>query len=204
MSASDIPPPDWFAVKHCAYPEPDDLKGWLNELLRINGLLWNGRDEWRDIIPDIDNYSPGYIPPPPVEVIDRDEAARELSALEQPALILRVHLKAPDAVIVREFRAELAKARKTTPALVKNRGRDGLRGNFSRSKLATWKRYRIIELAELLAWRENKPPSPKRPSDAQLGRWLKFDAAEVRVAVRTFENARRMIPALSAQVHATR
>jgi hypothetical protein len=204
MSASDIPPPDWLAVKHYAYPEPDDPKGWLNELLRINGLFWNDRDEWRDIIPDIDNYSPGYIPAPPVEVIDRDEAARELSALEQPALLLRVHLTAPDAVIVREFRAELAKVRKTVPALVKNRGRDSLRGNFSRSKLATWKRYRIIELAELLAWRESKPPSRKRPSDAQLGRWLKFDAAEVRVAVRTFENARSMIPALSAQVHAAR
>lgn len=205
MSAADPPLPDWFASKKFTYPNAVDARGWYKELLRINGFFWNGREEWRDTIPDIDSFVPAYIGPPPVEAIDRNEASRELYALEQPALLVRVHLGAPDAVILEKFRAELANARKTHPAPVTKRGRDSLAGRFSPSKLATWKHYRVIELAELLAWREGKlpwqngeAPSPL-PSDAQVGRWLGFDAAKVRVAKRTLESALGVIPALWAQ-----
>jgi hypothetical protein len=125
--------------------------GWLRELERINGLLWPGlahwRDEWRDVIgPDVDKAYPGYIGPPPVEVIDRDEAARELSALQKPALLVRIDLKAPDAIITKGFRAALAAARVAHPAPVKNRGRDRLAGRFGASRFASWRRWRIIEL----------------------------------------------------------
>jgi hypothetical protein len=206
LSARDLPLPYWFASKKFAYPAAADARGWYGELLRINGFFWKEREEWRDTIPEIDEFVPGFIGPPPVEAIDRDEAARELYNLEKPALLVRVWLRAPDAVILKEFRAALREARKTHPAPVKNRGRDGLAGRFSKSKLGTWQRYHIIELAELLAWRDgllswqnSEAPSP-RPSDAQLGRWLGFDAAEVRVAKRTLESARAMIPVLWAQV----
>jgi hypothetical protein len=189
--------------------------GWLRELERIGGLLWPGlaqwRDEWRNVIgPDIDESYPAYIGPPPIDVIDRDEAARELSALEKPALLVRIDLKAPDAVIINGFRGALAEARKAHPAPVRNRGRDRLAGRFGPSRFASWRRWRIVELAELLAWREGEWPnddsrSSKRPSDAQIGRWLGFNDRAGRgfeEAMRALSGALQGIPALWAQVNA--
>ena len=74
MSAIDPPPPDWFASKKFAYPAAADARGWYGELQRINGLFWKDREEWRDTIPEIDEYVPAFICPQPVEAIDRDEA----------------------------------------------------------------------------------------------------------------------------------
>jgi hypothetical protein len=207
LSAIDPPPPDWFASKKFAYPAAADARGWYGELQRINGLFWKDREEWRDTIPEIDEYVPAFICPQPVEAIDRDEAARDLHDLEKPALLVRVWLRAPDAVILKEFRAALVEARKTHPAPVRNRGRDSLAGRFSPSKLATWRRRRILELAELLAWRDKEWPnggsrSDKRPSDAQLGRWLRFNGRELEEAMRALKTALEAIPALSVQVNA--
>ena len=212
MSPGEIPPPEWFAGMKYDYPDAKDSRRWLHELQRIKGLSWAGREEWRDIIPDIDDWNPAYIGPPTVEAVDREEAARELYALERPALLVRVHLGAPDAVILEKFRAVLVEARKTYAAPVKNRGRDSLKGRFSPSKLKTWRDYHIIELAELLAWREREwpangptetdPPSRRRPSDAQLGRWLGFQTpGEVAAAMQALETALNAIPALWAQVN---
>ncbi len=207
MSATGRPCPEWFAQKKYGYPL--DLGGWIKELERVNGFSWSGREEWRAVILDIDDYFPSYIPPPPVEAIDRAEASRELLALEQPALLVRIHLAAPDAIIIKGFRAALAEARKDVPSPVKNRGRYRLNGQFSPSKFATWRRYRIIELAELLDWREKQWPENaaaegERPSDAQLGAWLKFanPAADVGIAKKTLSGALGAIRALSAQANA--
>lgn len=76
MNAIDPAPPDWLDGER-VYPK--DAIGWLRELERIAALLWPGlaqwRDEWRHVIgPDIDEAYPAYIGPPPIEVIERDEA----------------------------------------------------------------------------------------------------------------------------------
>lgn len=96
------------------------------------------------------------------------------------------------------------------PAPVRNRGRDRLAGRFGPSHFASWRRWRIVELAELLAWREREwsngdVQSEKRPSDAQLGRWLGFNDRAGRgfeEAARALSGALQAIPALWAQVNA--
>ena len=87
VSAADMPHPEWFAGKKYEYPNLRDLPGWLRELERICGLAWKGREEWRGVLPDINNWVPSYIGPSPVEAIEREEASRELSALEHPRFL---------------------------------------------------------------------------------------------------------------------
>jgi hypothetical protein len=55
VSVTDPPLPDWFASKKFAYPDAADARGWYSELLRINGLFWKDREEWRNTIPEIAN-----------------------------------------------------------------------------------------------------------------------------------------------------
>jgi hypothetical protein len=197
-------PPDF--LDRVSYPKANDLHGWLAALLRLNALLWDGagelRDEWRDLISEIDRFVPAYIGPPPVESINRKEAAREPRALEKPSLLVRVHLGAPDATIIEQFRRVLAEARKQAPAPVRNRGRDKQNGKFTPSFISSWQNHRIIGLGELLAWREKRSPD-ERPSDAQLGRWLGLNGGrDVFLAKQTLERALRLIPALAAQLNA--
>jgi len=57
---------------------------------------------------------PSFIGPPAVEIVEKADQAT-LPRIEQPALILKVYLPAPDGKIIEEFKRALQNARRSTP-----------------------------------------------------------------------------------------
>jgi hypothetical protein len=197
MKAS-VPKPDWFAEADYAFVARLDARGWLNALCRANAKLdpsWPAkREEWRDVFgPEIDNMYPAYIPPPAVRLI---EGPITLHPFELPALL--INLSAPDGVIKQGFEKALRAAREKHRSLVKKRGRPALNAAF-KAQFSTWCRYKILQLADLLAW---KACENIDVSDAELGRWLEFDKKETEQAKAVLFKALHSIPALAAQIAA--
>jgi hypothetical protein len=200
------PPPDFFSLEDYAFVrELKDARDWLDALCCATAKLdpnWRDKQqEWRDIVgPEIENLHPGYIPPPVVQLI---EEPLTLHPIELPALHLLISLNTPDGVIKEQFEAALRAARKKHPSPTKRRGPQRLNAQFGEQQFSTWRRYKILPLADLLAWCERQA---EKISDAQIGRWLGFnehratrDVAQAREALR---RALDSIPALAAQVAA--
>jgi hypothetical protein len=197
------PPPDFFSLEDYAFVRELNARGWLDALYRANAKLdpnWRDKQEkWRGIIgPEIENMHPGYIPPPVVQLI---EEPLTLHPIELPALL--INLNTPDGVIKEQFEAALRAARKKHPSPTKRRGPQRLNAQFGEQQFSTWQRYKILPLADLLAWCERQE---EKISDAQIGRWLGFnddratkDVAQAREAL---QRALDSIRALAAQVAA--
>jgi hypothetical protein len=148
------PPPDWFSLENYAFVyAQEDARSWLDALLRANAKLdptWSAKkEEWRDIIgPEIDQMHDGYIPPPVVQLL---EEPITLHPFELPALL--INLNAPDGVILEQVEAALRAAREQHPPHVRKPGPPALNARFGKQQFSTWRRYKILPLADLLAWR---------------------------------------------------
>jgi hypothetical protein len=118
---------------------------------------------------------------------------------ERPALLLKVSLSAPDDVIIQEFKKVLSAARKRCPAPVKQRGPQVLKGRYKDEQFSTWRSYRILELADLLAWREYEHIEA---TDVHLGLFLGFEKKRIETAKKELFKATSSstIKALAAQV----
>jgi hypothetical protein len=110
-----------------------------------------------------------------------------------------INLSAPDAVIRDEFEKALRAARETYPSPVLKRGPQTLDAFFGEPKFSTWRRYKILQLADLLAWNTDQE---SKVSGAQLGRWLNFSEKETALAKEELFKALDSIKALSAQIAA--
>jgi hypothetical protein len=197
------PPPDWFNLESDAFVAKLDARAWLAALLRASARLdptWSAKkEEWRGIVgPDIENMYPGTIPAQVVRLI---EVPVGLHAIELPALL--INLNAPDGVIREQFEDALRAAREQHPSHVRKRGPQALNARFDEQQFCTWRRYKILPLADLLAWRACQ--KDKIP-DVQIGLWLGFDedqaAKEIELAKKALQGALNSISALAAQVAA--
>jgi hypothetical protein len=193
--------PLWFKRKDYTFLENLNARGWCAELIRVADALDSNdwRKEWRDIIPQCDDYVRAVISPPAVEVIDHEEAARKLEKLEEPAMLLRIHLGAPDATIMLAIREALLKARQNHPGPIKRPGKRSTGSTFNANTFASWRRHKIIQLAELLAWKQRD--GLKSISKAQIGRWL-FSSdpkKSVEAAEKVMRRAIDSVPALDMQ-----
>jgi hypothetical protein len=167
-----VGPPDWFSKKDYHYLCRLDASGWLQELQRCNALQkkvdlseWEsiGKQDWTK------KFIPAYIGPPAVEVVAKaDQAA--LRALEKPALIVQVSLRAPDSVIIGEFKKALQAARCAVPPPVRTRGSRDAPAAIGNMHFNTWISHKIVEFCEIEAWRDGLEGT--KPSDADIGRWL--------------------------------
>lgn len=194
------PPPDWFKLE--SYVAELDARGWLAKLLRANARLdpnWHDKEEeWRGIIgPEIDNMYPVYPHlPPTVQLI---EESRTIHPIELPALLVSLH--APDGVIREQFEAALQAAREKHPSPTKKPGPPALNTRIDKRQFSTWRTYKILALADLLAWCDRQA---EKISDAQLGRWLGFNedrtTRDVTEARKALQRALDSIPALAAQI----
>ena len=104
MGGAWLEPPEWLKKKDYRYLRNLNAAGWLAELQRC-AQLQNPIDlrEW-DAIGEPDwtkNVAPAYIGPPAVQVVDRADQS-VLDALEKPALIVQINLRAPDGVIMEQ------------------------------------------------------------------------------------------------------
>jgi hypothetical protein len=196
---SAVPKPDLFTKSNYEFVATLDARGWRDALLRAKAQLdptWSAeKEEWKGVIgPDIENMYPGIIPVPVVRLIEEPE---RLHGIELPALL--VNLNAPDGVIRDEFEKALRAARENYPSLVLKRGPQALNASFGEQKFSTWKSHKILQLADLLAWKAREKINV---SEAELGSWLGFDKKKTELAKKLLYDALRSIPALAAQIAA--
>jgi Family of unknown function (DUF6387) len=215
---STVQAPSWFTSERYSFIPTLDAGGWLFHLKRAAYLIdpdWPKHyEEWKahfdlpdlpkQFDPDIQVW-PDYIPPPAVRALEAPQLA-DMHDIERPALLLKVSLSAPDDVIIHEFKKILSGARKRCPAPVKQRGPQVLKGRFkAEEQFTTWRNYKILEFAELLAWRAYDKVDA---TDVQLGCLLtdnaniEFDKKRTEVAKKALLAAidSNSIRALAAQV----
>jgi hypothetical protein len=203
--------PEWFATKDYSYLEKLDLRSWLRELERLSKLLYIMEHPLVDAsLPPSDAGSKWMMHKEGdeltltrlgirlVRLIERTENGVQLSPLELPAL--RVHLNAPDDIIMTRFKAELMEARKLYPAPVAKPGRKALNARFDKRQFGVWRNHKIVQVCELLAWRESLSEDERKVySNAVLGSWLDFDNKKMSLAQDCLDKALKGIPALGAQ-----
>jgi hypothetical protein len=213
--------PSWFTDERYSFIPGLDAREWLSQLNRANFFAnpsWPEKyDDWRgplgfkelgeEFDPDIQTLN-HYLGPPVVQALEAPHLA-DMHLIELPALLLKVSLSAPDAVIIQEFKKILSAVRERCPAPVKKRGPQALNGYFDEQHFSKWRKHKILELADLLgfkaflAWKAKKETGEniKIPSDAELGRWLGFgDKKKKELALAVLREALHSIPALAAQV----
>ena len=120
-----------------------------------------------------------------------------------PALV--VDLNAPDKVIRHEFERMLKKARKRFKPPASKPGRWAMNACFDDRVFKKWRNDRIVQLADLLAWRSTLSPSEKaRWSQQRLGQqlWKNRDVNDRRVSEtkKNLKEALASLPALAAQI----
>jgi hypothetical protein len=212
MAGTLISPPEWFKVKDYSYLNSLDASGWLRELERcakhMSDVVARSRNEvgvrveWDWLDPGwTDNAGLGFIGAPAVEVVDKADQAT-LSALEKPALIVVVSLRATDNDIIEGFKKALLEARRDSPGPARKPGPEALNAKFDKTIFGRWIRHRIVQLCELAEWR-SKLDGKDRPTDADFGRWL-FEGRDyidklISDAFRMLESAISEIPALTLQ-----
>jgi len=108
-------------------------------------------------------------------------------------LSLRINLDAPDDEIRKVFERELARAREIYPDRSPARSGPGARPRFSPPTFDKWRAHKIVQVAEL-DWWARQETAERRPSGAQLGRWV-FDSPNVRQPERQFIRAREVLNA---------
>jgi hypothetical protein len=213
---STVQAPSWFTSERYSFIRGLDARGWLSHLKRVayfNDPDWPKHyEEWKADLnlpelpkqfdPDIQLWR-DYIPPgAAVRALEAPQLA-DMHDSERPALLLKVSLSAPDDVIIHEFKKILSGARERCPAPVKQRGHQVLKGRFKAEQFSTWRNYKILELADLLAWRAYDKVDA---TDVQLGRLLednaniKFDKKRIEVAKKELRKALDSIRALTEQV----
>jgi hypothetical protein len=202
--------PAWFRARDYTYLGDLDAEGWLNELERCRAKLGGWADQkegWRFLFgEEIDQLIPAEIGLPPVQRIGSSE---ELDSFVPPRMVLVVDLSAPDDVIRQAFDRILTAARKKSPGPVRRRGKQAGSDRFTESHFATWRTRRIIEIAELDAWFRGRmragEPGAKRGA---IAGWVFPDrpqpSKDLHLGRAMLERAITSIPALWAQVHASR
>jgi hypothetical protein len=154
--------PDWFCAKRYEYLSRLNLSAWQYEIQRCAWLAHAEPSQW-DERPEV----PSYIGTLTVQLVPKGDVT--LHRLEKPALI--VQLDAPDGVIIKRFKEELANARKAYPAPVRKPGRKSQNAEFTAKQVKTWLTHNIVQLSELDNWRRGLPKQDV-PTDADFGRLL--------------------------------
>jgi hypothetical protein len=213
MVATGRSSPEWFKAKDYSYLNSLDASGWLRELERCARILndtlarldgrpdlheewdWIGEPGWTN------NAGVAFIGAPAVQVVDK-AAQADLSALEKPALIVVVSLRATDHDIMKGLKKALLEARRDSPGPARKPGPEALNAKFDKTIFGRWIRHRIVQLCHLMEWR-SKLDKRDRPTDADFGRWL-FEGRDyidklIFDAFRMLESAISEIPALTLQ-----
>jgi hypothetical protein len=198
--------PAWFAT--CDYSRLENLtaEGWCHELLRLHelsvvqelGLHTNhsdivvARKGGKTVV--------GVVPIQTVQFVGPRNEGFSLPRERLPALIVSV--EAPDAVILQEFRRTLKCVREHFPPPRAKPGRRAANSYIDEATFRLWIDARIVELADLLAWRTtlDRQTAAIYP-DHVLGKWLgKPDAKATSETKSMLKRALASLPMLAKQL----
>jgi hypothetical protein len=216
MARTCDPPPPRFLEKDYGYLRGLDAAGWLGTLQECLRKLDDAakrdagaptfEEEWgpmlRELGKDVSSLLPGFVCPPVVHVVEKADLSA-LIAIEKPAMLLQVYLRATDSLIIKEFKKALAEARKKHPAPAKRPGPWAPNGKFDKLVFDRWITNQIVPLADLIDW-----GSREKVKNPVFGRWLFPERDDehklMHRARKTLYEAVNLIPALSMQVDAER
>ena len=189
-----------------------DAQGWLKELTRLFRLSVDHDLRLCDVQPNMFVFcewgkpgqtfetSIGFIGTPTVQFIGARSTNFCIPPERCPALIINVH--APDSIILSEVKLWLSEIRKHLKPPVAKRGRYQLNSAFDATTFSKWRVAKIVEFAELLAWRATLDANVQSQiPDHLLGAHAGLaDAKATSNARKVLKEALDSLPSLSAQV----
>ncbi len=204
--------PQWFLQKDYSYLKNLTPSGWHTELGHCVKRLENIRRQnagepsyecmWRQILGEDVDLPLAWPPTPAVEVVESADQAT-LHAIERPALILKINLRAANADIMCEVKKAIEAARQQFPSLLKVPGPPTLNATFDAQVYSRWVRHKIVELSELEEWRVCNPEGNEFRR-ADVGEWLFENYAdpdkEVSTAFNVLDAAVALLPALAMHI----
>jgi hypothetical protein len=204
--------PAWFLTRDYSHLQQLDAKGWYDQLTRLCKLSIDKNLGLFKGDPNIVVFSRlgkpgeatettiGQIGVPTVQFIGPREEGFRLPLERLPALV--VNVEAPDEVIQSELKLWLKEVRKYVKPPVAKRGQYALNYCYDEDTFAKWRADKIVEFAELLAWRATLDEQTKRRyREHVLGEWVgKESARTTSEAKATLKRALASLPALAAQI----
>lgn len=171
-----------------------DAAGWLKELTEVYRLSVEHDLKLADVLPGMFLYcrigNPG------------EKTETMISQIGGPHASFIVNTNMPDAYIFEQFERWLEEVRKQVKPHVAKPGKRKPNAYFDGRTFANWRIVKIVEFAELLAWRATLPLSEqKKHLDAALGREIGRNCSkDVNVTMHALRKALASLPALAAQI----
>jgi hypothetical protein len=198
--------PDWFVKRDYLYLQKHGTRGWLKELTRLReqAIKHNPellKDDRKVEVHHIAGNPRVLLPGAPIVQLVAPQAQDvHIPQHLLPALI--VNISAPDTVILAQFKRQLEKARNLFPAPVAKRGRHAPNSIFDTDTFEKWRREKIVQFADLIAWKATLSACEQAAyTDKLLGTWLdRHTSKDVSVTRRTLRMALANLPSLAAQV----
>ena len=177
-------PPDWYKNIDYSFTRGLDKAGWFNQIyIRLSheyeflkykddcDKTW-ANNHWRAYLKTIENIA---INPPlntttfnSIKEINKSNLSKEKISGDQR--LLEINLRAPDGVIIKNFKDWLNDQRSTFPRPVIHRGRKSLEGSLLTNKdLKSIANSKILELFDLRYW---KKVNKKNVSNETLIEWI--------------------------------
>lgn len=183
ISPSATPP-----QKDYSYLRKLDTRGWYKELIRLHRL---------SVDHNLGLHSEDrYI------IVKRSKGGADIFQLGGPYASFTVNLNMPDALLVAEFDRWLQEARAQIALPIKKRGPRSANTKFDRIIFFSWIDLKLVEFADLLAWRSMLSPADKVGfSDAALGLIIgRNSSKDVNTTRRVLKQALASLPSLFAQL----
>jgi len=198
-------PPDWFVESDYTWLSGLGVRGWYDELRRLRELSIKHNLGLHTDDPKVETLGAAggprvLLPGAPVaQFVDAQADDVSIPKHLLPALV--INISASDVVIRAEFERALAQAREKYPAPFRKSGPSATNSDIDERVCASWVKWRIVELAELLVWRagldaQEAKGYPKR----LLGVWLGFEKSDTSKAEKVLRKAIASLPAIAAQL----
>jgi hypothetical protein len=165
-----------------------DVEGWYGELERV----------YRSSV----EHNLGLHKEDPRIKIINNAGPVTLVHIAGPFASFTVNVNMPDAILHAEFDRWLTQVRNQLPSPIKMRGTPSSNAKFNETKFEVWRETKIIEFADLLAWRATLDESErKKYRKSTLGRWIeRYNSKDVNTTERLLRSALASLSALLAQV----
>jgi hypothetical protein len=174
--------------KSYAYLGKLDVQGWYAEITRLYKL---------SVDHNLGLHSAdGNI------ILHHGAGGAQIVHIGGPYATFTININMPDADLVTEFERWLEEVRKQLKLPVAKPGQPSLNAKFDPKKFDAWRSTKIVEFADLLAWRATLPAHEQGEwKPAKLGRSIgRNSSKDVNMTTRILKQALASLPSLGAQV----
>jgi hypothetical protein len=174
--------------KSYAYLGELDVQGWYAEISRLYKLSADHNLRLHSADRNI--------------IVTHDAGGAQIGHIGGPYATFTVNINMPDALLVTEFERWLEEVRKQLNPPITKPGPPSLNAKFDPNKFDAWRSTKIVEFADLLAWRATLPAHEQDEwKPAELGRSIgRNSSKDVNITTRILKQALASLQSLGAQV----